>query len=281
MLKSYNWDLVGWGCMYLNAPLLLAPLCGANNYNGNNLYFEFQKSFLSFAFEAIEDDDQSVNIWGESCYFHPSHGRQHGGHNPQASQNIFAGKKCCSSRWVNPDARMHRVRGAGQPEVWWVRQCLLLLRSSPGDRHNIDNLHTFEKLFLWRRSTGRHTSLLAHPARPWRVRYHPKRYLRIFGQFWIFGWIKNVPKSKFLANWCKSSGLVQELGNYLVAGRDLAPGSLLLDEEVSVLGPAEQVRVEHGVQNTLLQAGFTNLPWLLLSCPWLYLQVVKIFTKFI
>lgn len=74
---------------------------------------------------------------------------------------------------------------------------------------------------------------------------------------------------------------MQELGNYLVAGRDLAPGSLLLDEEVSVLGPAEQVRVEHGVQNTLLQAGFTNLPWLLLSCPWLYLQVVKIFTKFI
>ena len=40
MLKSYNWDLVGWGCMYLNAPLLLAPLCGANNYNGDNLYFE-------------------------------------------------------------------------------------------------------------------------------------------------------------------------------------------------------------------------------------------------
>ena len=96
---------------------------------------------------------------------------------------------------------------------------------------------------------------------------------------------------------------MQELGNYLVAGRDLASGSLLLDEEVSVLGPAEQVRVEHGdadsyskntftyetqwvrvehgVQNTLLQAGFTNLPWLLLSCPWLYLQVVKIFTRFI
>ena len=29
-----------------------------------------------------------------------------------------------------------------------------------------------------------------------------------------------------------------ELGNYLVAGRDLSPGDLLLDEDVSVLGPA-------------------------------------------
>ena len=34
---------------------------------------------------------------------------------------------------------------------------------------------------------------------------------------------------------------MQELGNYLVAGRDLPPASLLLDEQVSVLGPAEQV----------------------------------------
>ena len=49
--------------------------------------------------------------------------------------------------------------------------------------------------------------------------------------------MRNLPKSIF----CKSSGLVQELGNYLVAGRDLPPASLLLDEEVSVLGPAEQV----------------------------------------
>ena len=39
---------------------------------------------------------------------------------------------------------------------------------------------------------------------------------------------------------------MQELGNYLVAGRDLPPASLLLDEEVSVLGPAEQVWVQHG-----------------------------------
>ena len=53
-------------------------------------------------------------------------------HTAAASQHIFAGKKWCSSRWVNRDARMHRVWAAGQPEVWWVRQCLLLLRGSPG-----------------------------------------------------------------------------------------------------------------------------------------------------
>ena len=39
------------------------------------------------------------------------------------------------------------------------------------------------------------------------------------------------------------------LGNYLVAARDLSPGDLVLDEEVSVLGPAvEEDSQVRGVQ---------------------------------
>ena len=40
--------------------------------------------------------------------------------------------------------------------------------------NGIDNLHIIEQFLSSRKNTGRHTSLLAHPARLWRARYKPK-----------------------------------------------------------------------------------------------------------
>ena len=61
----------------------------------------------------------------------------------------------------------------------------------------------------------------------------------------------------------------------MVAGRDLPPASLVLDEEVSVLGPAEQVQHREILLENLFYAGVTHVPWLLLPCPWLQMQVKK------
>ena len=137
---------------------------------------EFQ-TFLSSWFGSKEDDDHwlSENL-GErekAAISIPTHGRQHGRRDPQASKHIFSRKKWCSSSWVNQDERMHRVRGARQPEVRWVRQCLLLLRCSPGDQRHRQSPYYWTIPF-WRKNIGRHTSLLAHPARLWRARYRPK-----------------------------------------------------------------------------------------------------------
>ena len=85
---------------------------------------------------------------------------------------------------------MHGVWGGGQPEVQRVRQCLLLLHKPSGEQRRsvrksiieektyVDENHwnwhwqnpSLKKSF-WRKSTGRHTSLLVHPARLWRVRW--------------------------------------------------------------------------------------------------------------
>ena len=145
---------------------------------------------------------------------------------------------------------MYRVRGEGGPEVQWVRQCLLLLCRPSGDqRHQYPTMNNSS--FLKKKHWPTHKSACA-----------PCKTLK-----------SEVRKSRETE--AKNKGFLQELGNYLVAGRDLPPASLVLDEEVSVLGPAEQVQHREILLENLFYAGVTHVPWLLLPCPWLQMQVKK------
>ena len=118
-----------------------------------------------------------------------------------------------------------------------------------------------------RKSTGRRTNPPVLPAKLWKVRW---------AWHYFHKWKKNYqdPINENL----------QDLGNYLVAGRDLPPASLVLDEEVSVLGPAEQVGMssfyqslltKHCFKRLIRHTGVANLSWLLLPCTRLLLQVLQ------
>ena len=117
---------------------------------------------------------------------------------------------------------------------------------------NSTSIQPWTTPLFWRKSTGRHTSLRVHPARLWRVRWGNQE--------------KQKQKTKaFFRSWGTTWLLVE-----------IFPQPLLcLMRRSQCWDRLSRCNTEKYSWRIFFHAGVTHVPWLLLSCTWLQMQVKK------